>query len=278
VRQILHLSDVHFGPPHLDAVSSGVLDLIADRRPHLVVVSGDLTQRAKPEQFRAARRFVDAMQAPSIVVPGNHDVPMYRVWERLLSPLGAYRKHFSADLEPIYRDEELVVVGINSAFNWTVDNGRIVPRQVREVGRLLAAEPPGLARLAVIHHPFTPPPRLGRYKLLRNAAATMEMLSKSGVEMVLCGHQHQAYVRSSEDFYPTGRPPVRLVHSGTSTSDRGRGGERGRNSCNWITIDGDQLTVERLFWEPGEERFRSHARLVFPRRGRHPSVAEYSRA
>src|ERR1700728_3239791 len=111
-RTLLHCSDVHFGPKHLPAVTAGLLALIEARRPDLVVVSGDLTQRAKPAQFRAAREFVDRIPVLTLVVPGNHDVPMYRglFLERIFAPFQAYRRCFSADLEPILRDDEMLVV------------------------------------------------------------------------------------------------------------------------------------------------------------------------
>ena len=125
MRQILHISDVHFGPYHQPEVAAGVLDLIERRRPDLVAVSGDLTQRAKPYQFVEAREFVDRIPVPTIAVPGNHDVPMYRFWERLLAPYGAYRKHFAQELEPVVRDDEMLVVGVNTAHNWTIKDGRI---------------------------------------------------------------------------------------------------------------------------------------------------------
>src|SRR3954453_23307871 len=100
LRTILHISDVHFGPPHLPRVSEGVLELIDRLRPGFVVVSGDLTQRAKPEQFRQARAFVDRIESlgvPTLTVPGNHDVPLYRVWERIFNPYGCYKKYFSPE-------------------------------------------------------------------------------------------------------------------------------------------------------------------------------------
>jgi predicted phosphodiesterase len=129
VRTIFHISDVHFGPPHLPRVSDGVVELVEERRPDVVVLSGDLTQRAKPEQFRQARRFVDRMPVPTLVVPGNHDVPLYRFWERIFDPLGSYRRHFSEELEPILRDERMILVGINTAHGWTLKEGRIPLRR-----------------------------------------------------------------------------------------------------------------------------------------------------
>jgi 3',5'-cyclic AMP phosphodiesterase CpdA len=80
MRHLLHISDVHFGPPHRPELAEKVLEFADRRKPDAVVLSGDLTQRAKPEQFRQARRFVDRFPAPALVVPGNHDVPLYRFW------------------------------------------------------------------------------------------------------------------------------------------------------------------------------------------------------
>ena len=129
-RSILHISDIHFGPAHLPDRAAGVLDLVAARRPDLVILSGDLTQRAKPTQFRAARRFVDEIGVQVLAVPGNHDVPLYRFWERCLVPLRAYRRHFDSELEPRLADDELLVVGFNTAFNLTLTGGRILRRQL----------------------------------------------------------------------------------------------------------------------------------------------------
>ena len=88
MRRILHISDVHFGPPHLPDVAAGVLRLVESRQPDLVALSGDLTQRAKPHQFREACSWVDRIGVPTVTVPGNHDVPLYRVWERFLQSMG----------------------------------------------------------------------------------------------------------------------------------------------------------------------------------------------
>src|SRR4030095_10141040 len=89
VRHLLHISDVHFGPPHRPELAEKGLAFVEEHRPAAVVLSGDLTQRAKPKQFQEARRFVDRLPAPTLVVPGNHDVPLYRLWERSVWALRA---------------------------------------------------------------------------------------------------------------------------------------------------------------------------------------------
>lgn len=270
MRQILHISDVHFGPPHRPDVASGVLDLVERRGPDLVVVSGDLTQRAKPVQFRQAREFVDRIRAPTITVPGNHDVPMYRFWERLLDPLGAYRRHFAEELEPEVEDEELLVVGVNTAFNWTVKGGRIRRARLRRIQRRLAEAPDHLVKIVVAHHELVPAPCFDTQRVMVNAREAVDVFSRGGVELVLSGHLHQAWISSSEAYYPSGRPPVLLVHSGTSTSDRGRGCERRRSTCNWIVVGGDEIRVSHLGWDDAEGRFLEWSRHVFPRRRRQP--------
>jgi 3',5'-cyclic AMP phosphodiesterase CpdA len=273
VRTILHISDVHFGPPHLPRVAQGVLELVAGRRPSLVVLSGDLTQRARAEQFRQARAFVDHIQligVPTLVVPGNHDVPLYRFWERAFDPYGAYRKHFSRELEPVWRDDELLVVGINTAFGWTVKDGRIKLSRLREVADILERTPETVFKVVVAHHHLIPPPNFGSQRVLANAYEAIDLFSSAGVDLILSGHLHQAYIGSSEEFYPKGRPPVVILHSGTTTSNRGRGGEKESNTCNWIQVDRESMTVSHYRWHDDLARFAEHSRHWYPRQERVP--------
>lgn len=274
MRSIFHISDVHFGPPHLPEVAEGVLALIADRAPDLVVLSGDLTQRAKPEQFREARRFVDRIAVPTIVVPGNHDVPLYRFWERIFVPFGAYKKYFSEELEPIYRDDELLVVGINTAFNWTWKDGRITLDRLLEVGSIFESTPEAVFKIVVAHHHMIPPPNFGTQRVLANAYEAIDLFSSVGVDVILSGHLHQAYIGNSEEFYPKGRPPVVILHSGTTTSNRGRMGERERNTCNWLEVGPESMTVSHLSWHPELGRFAEHSRHLYPRQERTPYTIE----
>ena len=265
MRQILHISDVHFGPPHRPEVSAGVVSLVERRRPDLVVISGDLTQRAKPRQFLQARRFVDRLAVPSLTVPGNHDVPMYRFWERLLAPFGAYRKHFASDLEPTFEDHEMLVIGVNTAFNWTIKGGRVTGSGRRRLARLLERGS-GRAKIVVAHHQLVPPPRFDSQRVLRNARRLVELLAGSAVELVLSGHLHQTWIGSTEAYYPSGRRPVLLLHSGTSTSNRGRGSERLLSTCNWIRLEDREIEISHLGWDPADRRFLERSRHRFPRR------------
>lgn len=275
MRTILHISDVHFGPPHLPRVSKGVLEFIERHGPSLVVLSGDLTQRARPEQFQEARAFVDSIPVPTIVVPGNHDVPLYRVWERAFHPFGCYRKHFSEELEPTFRDDELLIVGINTAYGWTVKEGRIKLGRLLEVARVFEEAPAGLFKIVVAHHHLIPPPNFGSQRVLGNAYEAIDLFSGVGVDLILSGHQHQTYIGNSEEFYPKkGRPAVVVLHSGTTTSRRGRGAEREKNSCNWIRIDERSMIVSHYRWHDSLERFAEHSRHWYPRQEVTPYTLE----
>ncbi len=265
MRKILHVSDVHFGPPHRPEVSSALVGLAAERGPDLLVVAGDLTQRAKPVQFREARAWIDSMPVPTLAVPGNHDVPMYRVWERALAPFGAYRKHFSPELEPSLDDGELFVVGLNSAWNWTIKDGRVGGERIRRAVQQFEAAPAGRIKVCVVHHELAPAQRFGTQKVLANAGLLARSLAAAGVELVLSGHLHQAYATRAEAYYPGVGPRMILAHSGTTTSSRGRGCEHRRNTGFWIEVDDDELRLETIEWRGEAAGFEATSRLSFPR-------------
>lgn len=268
--ELLHISDVHFGPPHLPRLAQGVLDLVDEAPPDAVVLSGDLTQRAKPEQFRQAREFVDAIPVPTVVVPGNHDVPLYRLWERIFAPFHAYKTHFSDELEPVHRTDDLLVVGINTAFNWTLKDGRMSLDRLLEVGEIFDAVPETVFKVVVAHHHLIPPPNFGTQRVLANAFEAIDLFSQVGVDLILSGHLHQAFIGNSEEFYPKGRPPVVILHSGTTTSSRGRAGEREKNTCNRIRYNATTLEVSHCRWESARERFVEISHHRYPRQEKVP--------
>ena len=266
MRELLHISDIHFGPKFLQAPADGLLDLIDRRRPDLVVISGDLTQRAKVRQFKKARAWVDSIPVPTLAVPGNHDVPAYRFRERVFAPYEVYQAHFSADMEPTFEDDELVVIGVNTAFNWTVKDGRFTTAALARLDQLLTEAPDHKAKIIVAHHHLTPPPRFDTQRVTMRAREAIQLFSDHQVDMVLSGHLHQTYVTTNEEYYPTGGDPILLVHAGTATSSRGRGWERRRNSCNWIRIDEEKIQFHHLLWRDEQKAFAEWRRQVFPRR------------
>src|SRR4051794_12900869 len=131
MRTLVHLSDLHFGRTD-PAVIEPLLDTVRAIAPHVVVVSGDLTQRARSAEFEEARRFLAALPSPQIVVPGNHDVPLYNVFKRTLRPLAGFARYITTDLSPAYADGEIAILGINTARSMVIKNGRINEQQIAE--------------------------------------------------------------------------------------------------------------------------------------------------
>src|SRR5213593_2266921 len=129
MRTLVHLSDLHFGRVD-EQIIEPLISAVTQINPDLVAVSGDLTQRARSQQFREARAFLDALPQPQIVVPGNHDVPLHNVFSRFLQPLAKYRRYISEDLQPFFQDEEIAVLGVNTARSLTLKGGRINEEQV----------------------------------------------------------------------------------------------------------------------------------------------------
>lgn len=228
------------------------------------MISGDLTQRAKPREFRQAVDFVTALDRPWFAVPGNHDVPMYRFWERLLTPYGAYRRHFAAELEPVWHKDGLFVVGVNSAHGLTIDEGRVRRSRLRRLARQLEEAPPEAWKIVVIHHLLIPPPAPGKQKVLANARATAELLVEAGVDLVLSGHHHRSFFGYPQTYHGIGGRPLPLVHAGTGSSGRGRAVEAGICACNWIELEGAEIRLSVLRWEPGAAGFSEASRYTLP--------------
>jgi 3',5'-cyclic AMP phosphodiesterase CpdA len=244
MRTIAHLSDLHFG--RLDrAIPPALIAAIDAAEPDVVVLSGDLTQRARRREFDDAREFLDDLPSPQIVVPGNHDVPLYNVVARTLTPLARYRRTISDDLEPFYADDEIAVAGVNTARSLTLTSGRINRRQVERACARLAECGPGVTRIIVTHHPFDIPNARDAHGVLGRAAMALAEFAYHGVDIILSGHLHLGGVSDSGALYNIpGRAPL-LIQAGSATSTRLRGAA---NSFNLVRIDRPRVSVERLNW------------------------------
>ena len=251
MRTLVHLSDVHFGRVD-EAVVTAIIPVVCSLEPDIVVVSGDLTQRAKPEEFRAARRFLDALPTPQIVVPGNHDVPLYNVFQRFGSPLSKYRRFISKDLEPFYCDDEIAVAGINTARSLTFKDGRINQDQMQRLHDRLAPLDDRMTKIVVTHHPFELPEGVDARNLVGRAAQAMDVFLRAGADVLLAGHLHTSHIAGTATRYPVHGRAALVVQAGTATSTRGRGET---NSFNLIRCDRERLEIVRWCWEPDEGRF-----------------------
>jgi 3',5'-cyclic AMP phosphodiesterase CpdA len=251
MRAIVHLSDLHFG----DADPALVAPLIASVRacaPDLVAVSGDLTQRARRAQFRAARAFLDRLAAPAIVVPGNHDVPLYSVVARFLHPLASYARAFGTDLEPLFADDEIAVLGINTARSLTFKGGRINEEQVARARGRLCALPAHVLKIAVTHHPFDLPESANARELVGRVAMATRGLAACGVRIILSGHLHTGRVGTTLARFAIEGHSALVVHAGTALSRRRRGEA---NAFNVVRTAREGVAVEQHVWSEPENAF-----------------------
>ena len=252
MKTLVHLSDLHFG--RIDAAILEPLAALIERlAPDVVVVSGDLTQRARKAQFEEARAYLARLPKPQIVVPGNHDVPLYRVWERFFDPLGKYQRHFNADLEPSFIDDEIAVIGINTARSLTFKNGRINDEQIESIRRRFAPLGEGRTKIVVTHHPFDLPDEPDKSEeLVGRAKAAMDAFSRCGVDLLLAGHLHTSQAGETSDRYQLPGYAALAVQAGTATSTRGRGES---NSFNVLRVSNREIVIERQLWNPDTAQF-----------------------
>lgn len=244
---LLQISDLHFGPPFLPEIGEVLLHKVEELSPDLLVISGDLTQRAKPNEFKAARAYLDRMPPiPQVIVPGNHDIPLYRVFERLFQPYKLYRRYISEQCNTVLYQNNVVIVGLDSTNPYrALTNGRIHQRQLAFCAKAFTAAPVDAARVVVAHHHFLPAPDYEGEEIMPKAKRALDFFTRLKVDLILAGHLHRAYVGNSLDVYPgeDREHGIIIVQCGTSTSRRGRVREKEKNSFNRIEILADSIRI-----------------------------------
>jgi 3',5'-cyclic AMP phosphodiesterase CpdA len=244
VITIAHVSDLHFGTEDT-AMADRLAAEIGELAPQLTVISGDLTQRARRSQFAAARAYLQRLPQPQLVVPGNHDIPLFDVARRAVAPMTRYRRNICERLDPWFAGEALAVLGLNTTRPRRWKEGSISAAQIELLARRFAQAPTGARRVLVTHHPFMPPPALPRTIVVHNRAAALAAIRRAGVELLLAGHLHVGYAAAVEG--PAG---LVSVQAGTAISRRRRGQP---NAYNVIRLGEVEPLVEPRVWDG--ERF-----------------------
>lgn len=246
MRTLVHLSDLHFGRVDQSLIQP-LIDSVKKIKPDLVAVSGDLTQRARSHEFREARAFLDRLPQPQIVVPGNHDVPLHNVFTRFLKPLEKYRRYVTEDLQPFFADDEVAVIGVNTARSLTIKGGRINEIQVGRIREKLCPVRDEVVKVVVTHHPFDLPEGYHERDLVGRARMAMTSLAECGADLFLAGHLHISHTGHTAKRYKIHGHSALVVQAGTASSTRGRGES---NSFNVVRVEHPEIVVERLVWQP----------------------------
>jgi 3',5'-cyclic AMP phosphodiesterase CpdA len=270
VLTILHASDLQCGRPYRPDVAEAFVRLAHAVAPDVVVVAGDLTQRAKKSEYATAVALLARLPpVPIVVTPGNHDVPLWRVWERAVSPYRNWQRAFGGDLDTVTRVPGATFVALNSSAPWrALVAGRLHGHQLALAHRVFESSPEADVRVLVVHHHFLAAPDGDGGRPVPNAREHVRALEAMRADLVLGGHVHQTQVRSSSELTGTA-VGVPLVACGTTTSRRGRGSEIGRNSLNVIRVDSTEIEVHPHVHESAARAFEPAEPIVL-RRARAP--------
>ena len=261
MARLLHLSDLHFGA-HDDRLVEAVVQRVHAEKPDLVIISGDFTQRARTEQFKDACRVLERLRNAGhevLAVPGNHDVPLYDVLRRFLSPLTRYRRYIDDSLCPFHQLPTAAVLGINTARSFTFKDGKINSEQIDFIRRTFNRVDPGVPRILVTHHPlFALPTGDGVGDPIKNQDEVLGLIAEIGVDLLLAGHNHRASHQDSADFV-TKSTGALVIQAGTATSTRVRGEHQ---SFNRIVVKGEYVEVTLIGWHDTEFRDGDPARFT----------------
>jgi 3',5'-cyclic AMP phosphodiesterase CpdA len=262
VTVLLQVSDPHFGTERPEVVQA-LLALATLQVPDVLVLSGDITQRARRRQFAAARRFVDAI-GPRVLlaIPGNHDIPLFNVCARVLWPYAGHKRVFGDDLEPAHEADDLLVLTVNTTRPYRHKHGEVSEAQVRRVAARLRQADPVQLRVVVVHQPVLAARPEDAVNVLRGARHAVVEWAAAGADLVLGGHIHLPYVRSLRTIVPDLARDLWTAQAGTAVSSRVRDGRP--NSVNLVrSRGGRRCDVERWDFAAATGRFELHERHEF---------------
>jgi 3',5'-cyclic AMP phosphodiesterase CpdA len=220
VTVLLQISDPHFGTEQ-PAVVKALRGLVDRLEPDLLVLSGDITQRARSSQFAAAAEFVRSLPIPHVLaIPGNHDIPLFDLATRLLDPYAGFRKAFGDDLSPRFSAPDCLVLGVNTTRRYRHVNGEISEEQCRLVSAELERASPEQLRIVVLHQPVAVPRAAEQHNVAHGSVAAVRGWSAAGADVILAGHIHLPFVLPLHELMRPLPRPIWAVNAGTAVSSR----------------------------------------------------------
>ncbi|MBX7246082.1 MAG: metallophosphoesterase [Candidatus Sumerlaeaceae bacterium] len=265
LTRIIHCSDIHFGHGHRPECSAALLSRVRELNPDAVIVSGDLTMRARGGQFARAEEWLKQLPTPVMVIPGNHDIPLYNLALRLTNPFRNYRRfaepHSTNPIElPCLR-----AIGINTINPHRHQQGIIDGVTRDRVCEWLTAQPQDAWRLVVIHQHVKDIPGHHRPGAIPGARETLEAWARAGAHAVLHGHIHFDYAQTADQLFPGFPVPMLVIAAGTGSNARTRGKAGTTNSFHLVEFSQEKLEISTQRWNSMSGRFEADQPVVFPR-------------
>ncbi|MBN2365940.1 MAG: metallophosphoesterase [Calditrichaeota bacterium] len=256
MKTIVHISDLHFGTEDPEIVEDLFTD-IEKLNADVLLVSGDLTQRSRTRQFLAAKSFLDRFTIPKVVIPGNHDIPLYNVIKRLRKPFKRFKFFISGEDFPEYEDNKISVVGVNSVRSRRWKGGRITEKQINRLKKIFQQKDETLIKLLAVHHNLVFSEETENKKKQVRSAAILQELTASRIDLILMGHDHKTFITGLPDPDAEVYDSI-LIQAGTAVSRRTRSE---KNSYNVLRIQNHQLEVESRSYENKSFRHRAFWRF-----------------
>lgn len=249
---LLQVSDPHFGTER-PVVMAALEALWRERAPDLLLLTGDITQRARVPEFRAARAFIDRIAPRALLaIPGNHDIPLFDLWSRCLHPYRRFQRHFQPALDGEFRTADVQVVAVNTTRWYRHTDGELSVQQIERVAQRLRAAAQARCRVVAVHQPVAVTRESDVSNLLHGHEAAVHAWAQAGADLIVGGHIHLPFVVPLRERWPALPRPMWAVQAGTALSTRVRGGVP--NSVNLIDL-GPQWAVERWDFDASAERF-----------------------
>src|SRR2546427_9917490 len=260
--RVLHLSDLHFGAGDDEAIERGAPVLIERFRPELVIASGALSHRGRPDQLAGASRFLQSLERPVLAVPGTHDIP-YTFPGRFTHAFREFERRW-VTTEPTFSSPTLHVIGLNSVRPWRHQSGGIRDAQLERAQERLRHGAPGAFRIVVMHHHLIGAPWRSRKKPVARRNHVLGSLVTAGADLILAGHIHQAAVSERREFEistGTERSVVVSIAPGLGQPRPKRQGEA--RGIHMYEIEDAYLRVQTYVWR--ESEWALTAEREFPR-------------
>ncbi len=257
MTRLLQISDLHFGTESPEVVEA-LLAFSGEIKPDVLVVSGDITQRATTEQFSQASAFCNRLQiARMICLPGNHDIPLFNLWRRLVSPYAGYQRAFGQVLEPGLLTDSLCIASVNTTRWWRHKNGEVSAAQIERVCTQLSLANPQQLRMVVVHQPVHVLRPQDEHDRLRGWQPAVRAWAAAGADIVMGGHIHLPYVCELSLQGSNLARRMWCVQAGTAVSSRVR--REAPNSVNLLEFSfegqSSHCAVERWDYQKSMRRF-----------------------